>query len=597
MEIHAFIWIVTFAFLVDGIKNLLESFYSYKKKDFTSDHSKVSVIIPLYNKEHEISRTLESVFKHFPKENVFIIDDASKDGSVAEVNRIAPEVNLIALTKNGGKVAAIKKALEQVKTPFTLLLDADTVLSDNFRCPTGLLRGRITASAFSVAPVSISGKENFVLRLQAYEYMKSMAIGRKFQNSTGSVQCISGAAGLFRTKRLKELTKEHSGVFPGEDLERTLIELAHDGLVVFVDEKTISYAPEDFKTLARQRILGWWPGMWRNTVLLFKLIFKRRASFHLRMESLYSLLTLLADPLKVISLVFILIVGNWQALLLLFVFYTALELIVYLKMDSGEDKKPSIFVVPIYFFYNVAQMLFRLGGLVTLIVRYRKLALAFSFLLCFIGISITESAEAQNKHKGHFSVAYENIKDSNGRVINNTNVSVGIMPVYMTANTAPMAPRYIVVGAYLNPFGRVSVNPSVMFKRGAQTGRIIVEAPLFGPFAGRIGGEYHSVSVGNNLPGMRMGVDYYWGNYNFTSLDVIKGFNEYEQTTLVLSNRLYFSESSYVVTGAALNDKDDVGFFGRLHIHSFFFGYSSFQNFDLADFDRRTISIGVQTRF
>jgi len=206
--VEAIIWVFLFALLIDGIKLLVESFAPYRQKEFSSNHSKISVVIPLYNKEKEIREVLKSVVRLFPEENIFVVNDGSTDKSLEVAKKSAPNVHFIS-TLNQGKVRAIETALDKIKTPLVLLLDADVILPENFRCPTSLIKDSITAASFNVMP-RFSPKKKLILEFQSHEYAKSMQIGRKFQDRTGSVHCISGAVGLFKTERLRELSKKHT---------------------------------------------------------------------------------------------------------------------------------------------------------------------------------------------------------------------------------------------------------------------------------------------------------------------------------------------------------------------------------------------------
>ncbi len=298
--------------------------------------------------------------KIFPKENIFLVNDGSTDDSLEIVKSSAPDINLIN-TSNQGKVRAIETVLQQVNTHFVLLLDADVILPEDFRCPTSLLEGSITAAAFNVVPVRETSK-SLVLDFQAYEYAKSMDIGKKFQNRTASVCCVSGAAGLFRTARLEELSQKHTKNFSGEDLERTLIELVADGKVIFTNQTVETEIPKTWKELVKQRIIGWWPGLWRNIPLFLKVGLKKDIPAQLRIEMIYQLFSLFTDHLKLFSLFMLLIGRDWAILGLLYSFYLLLEIIVYRKIKK-RGLRLLLPIIFFYFFYNLFQMILRIGGL------------------------------------------------------------------------------------------------------------------------------------------------------------------------------------------------------------------------------------------
>jgi len=91
-------------------------------------------------------------------------------------------------------VPAINFGIHRVQTPLVLLLDDDTRIGDA-RIPTSLLE-HYDAAAFNVVPDRRSryGPKGagLISCLQRYEYCKSMEIGRRFQDGTASISCVSG---------------------------------------------------------------------------------------------------------------------------------------------------------------------------------------------------------------------------------------------------------------------------------------------------------------------------------------------------------------------------------------------------------------------
>lgn len=89
----------------------------------------LSIIIPAYNEEATILTILQrvnSVIVPGVKKEVIVIDDGSKD-KTAEIVRNHPELHskFIALTKNGGKGAAVIAGLKNATGEFILFQDAD----------------------------------------------------------------------------------------------------------------------------------------------------------------------------------------------------------------------------------------------------------------------------------------------------------------------------------------------------------------------------------------------------------------------------------------------------------------------------------------
>ncbi len=91
-----------------------------------SPHPYVTVIIPAYNEQANLGKTLGLLKETKIPMHVIVIDDGSKDQTANEAVRNGAEV--VRLSQNHGKAFAymtgIRKALEK-NTPFTISLDAD----------------------------------------------------------------------------------------------------------------------------------------------------------------------------------------------------------------------------------------------------------------------------------------------------------------------------------------------------------------------------------------------------------------------------------------------------------------------------------------
>jgi glycosyltransferase involved in cell wall biosynthesis len=94
---------------------------------------KISVVIPLYNKEKYISRTLESVLKQtLPADEIVVIDDGSTDNSAGEVLRFVDTRIRLIHQQNSGEGAARNRGVKEAKHDLVAFLDADDEWKPDF---------------------------------------------------------------------------------------------------------------------------------------------------------------------------------------------------------------------------------------------------------------------------------------------------------------------------------------------------------------------------------------------------------------------------------------------------------------------------------
>lgn len=88
--------------------------------------SDISVVIPLYNKEKEIARTLRSVLAQTSQPlEIIVVDDGSTDGSAARVEEIGSPLIRLIQQENRGVSAARNRAMQEACGEYAALLDGD----------------------------------------------------------------------------------------------------------------------------------------------------------------------------------------------------------------------------------------------------------------------------------------------------------------------------------------------------------------------------------------------------------------------------------------------------------------------------------------
>ena len=93
----------------------------------------ISIIIVNYNVRHFVKRCIESVYNsklEGLEVEVFVVDNASIDGSNEMIRSDFPNVHLIANQNNVGFAVANNQAIRKATGKHVLILDPDTILQE-----------------------------------------------------------------------------------------------------------------------------------------------------------------------------------------------------------------------------------------------------------------------------------------------------------------------------------------------------------------------------------------------------------------------------------------------------------------------------------
>jgi GT2 family glycosyltransferase len=101
--------------------------------DQVTKRPNVSIVVVSYNTRDLLEQCLRSVTEKTPDEacEMFVVDNASHDGSYEMVRRLFPDVRAIRNTANRGFAAANNQAIAEAHGEYIVLLNSDTVLENN----------------------------------------------------------------------------------------------------------------------------------------------------------------------------------------------------------------------------------------------------------------------------------------------------------------------------------------------------------------------------------------------------------------------------------------------------------------------------------
>jgi len=86
---------------------------------------KLSVIMPVYNEEVTVRKTLSKLIKIREVAEIVIVDDGSKDKTQKEIKKVVSKKIKVFSKPNGGKGSAIRLGLTKVTGDYVLIQDAD----------------------------------------------------------------------------------------------------------------------------------------------------------------------------------------------------------------------------------------------------------------------------------------------------------------------------------------------------------------------------------------------------------------------------------------------------------------------------------------
>ncbi|MEK6935540.1 MAG: glycosyltransferase [Nanoarchaeota archaeon] len=225
---------------------------------------KVSVIIPAYNEENTIEKTIKSILaSDYPKEKleVIIIDDGSKDNTFKTARKYESSFVRVYSQKNQGKGAALNFGLKKCHGEIFFSMDADTRVDSNSL--KSMVRYFKDEKIMSVTPsMLIETPKNILQRIQYTEYILGLFLRKTF----AFLNAIHITPGAFSAYRMSFI-KEYGGYDVGnvtEDLELAL-RIQFNGYRIENDSNALVYtiAPSKFSHLLKQR-RRWYVGLINN---------------------------------------------------------------------------------------------------------------------------------------------------------------------------------------------------------------------------------------------------------------------------------------------------------------------------------------------
>lgn len=363
--------------LVFGVLAVLQKI-SWRNAAYPAEFAPpVSVLIAAYNEEAVIERTVRSVLMNgYEDLEVIVVDDGSTDRTLAVLHQHFDQEKRVRILSqaNGGKSAALNRAISSAANEVLIAVDADTI----FRAGTIQLLARHFAHP-KIGAVSgnarVGNRTNWITRFQSIEYIYGFNLDRRALGYLNAITVVPGAVGAWRRSLVQACGGFLSDTL-AEDTDLTLA-IRKMGYVILYEQDAIAYteAPEDTRSLMKQRfrwVFGTLQASWKHRDALFNPKYGTLGFVALPSVWIFQLLLAALSPFAEIAMVLSLLAGDWKIVLLYYLAFFVLELVTGFLAYALEGLAPWDLVL-LFFqtIYYRQVMLYVLGKSILFAIRGR----------------------------------------------------------------------------------------------------------------------------------------------------------------------------------------------------------------------------------
>lgn len=266
----------TLRLMLIGILALYQR-WSRRNKVFDPAFSpSVAVVVPAYNEEKVILRTIASLLAsdHPTTFEIIVVDDGSSDATYSAAREtFADDPRVRVFTKaNGGKSEALNFGVAQTEADIIVALDADTVFTRD--TISKLVRHFADPHIGAVAGnAKVGNRINLLTRWQALEYITSQNLDRRAFDVLNCITVVPGAVGAWRRQLIEQSGGfTHSTLAEDADLTLSIRKLGY--AIVYEDEAVaLTEVPDTVRGFIRQRyrwMYGTMQAAWKHRDALFR---------------------------------------------------------------------------------------------------------------------------------------------------------------------------------------------------------------------------------------------------------------------------------------------------------------------------------------
>ncbi|MBA3790113.1 MAG: glycosyltransferase family 2 protein [Rubrobacter sp.] len=229
----------------------------------------VAILVPAYNEEQVLDKTLKAAVREVGPENVYVADDCSKD-LTAHIGRFWTGGNVYTAHENQGKSRTLKGTIDYFNLTESyegiFILDADTWLSPGH--VSALERELETGVAFVVGRIeSEQVRWNFWTAYRGFSMWMYNAVIRTPQNVLNTINVLPGSSVLLNSEAVKRIDWQRASRLMLDDFSMLCdvryqnlgsVKYLHDAPPALIAE------PLTFNAYLKQTYDRWWPGIWQT---------------------------------------------------------------------------------------------------------------------------------------------------------------------------------------------------------------------------------------------------------------------------------------------------------------------------------------------
>lgn len=329
----------------------------------------VSIIVPAYNEEVNIVKTIQNLLRQdYPSFDIIVVDDGSKDLTYKrafEAFGTNPQVKVFSKS-NGGKASALNFGIGKTKNDFVVCIDADTQLKGDavlelikrFYIP--LKNNEIVGAV--AGNVKVGNENTMLAKWQSIEYTTSQNFDRRAFDLINGIAVVPGAIGAFRKEAILKVGGFTTDTL-AEDCDLT-IRILRSGyrIVNCVEAIAVTEAPETIKEFMKQRFrwtYGIMQAFWKNRDACFNKKYKGLGMVSLPNILLFQIILPMIAPLADLILIFSLL-WNYNSLEsmskigIYYLVFMAVDILVSVIAFGFEKEKfgKLIWLIPQRFVYR-----------------------------------------------------------------------------------------------------------------------------------------------------------------------------------------------------------------------------------------------------